>query len=61
MGALLFIFYWTVVVEPLGKAAGIGLVHFFLQASTPLLFMTVYPLLFRRIESRAKLHAAAQK
>ena len=54
VGALLFVFYWTVVIEPIGKAVGIGIVHFFLQASAPLLFMTVYPLLFRRIERRAK-------
>ena len=54
VGALLFIFYWVVVIEPIGKAIGIGIVHFFLQASAPLLFMTVYPLLFQRIEGRAK-------
>ena len=54
VGALLFVFYWTAVIEPLGKAVGIGIVHFFLQASAPLLFMTVYPLLFRRIERRTK-------
>ena len=52
VGALLFIFYWTVVIEPLGKAIGIGIAHFFLQASAPFLFMTVYPLLFSRIEKR---------
>ena len=55
VGALLFIFYWTVVIEPIGKAVGIGIVHFFLQASAPLLFMTVYPMLFCRIEGRKKL------
>ena len=53
-GALLFIAYWNIVMEPLGKAIGIGIVHFFLQASAPLLFMTVYPLAFKRIEKRAK-------
>lgn len=50
VGALLFIFYWTVVMEPVGKAVGIGIVHFFLQASAPFLFMTVYPMVFCRIE-----------
>ncbi len=54
VGALLFIGYWNIVMEPLGKAIGIGIVHFFLQASAPFLFMTVYPLLFCRIERRAK-------
>ena len=54
VGALLFIAYWTVVMEPLGKAIGVGIVHFFLQASAPLLFMTVYPLLFRCMEKRTE-------
>ena len=53
-GGLLYIFYWTVVMEPLGKAIGIGIVHFFLQASAPFLFMTVYPLIFKRIENAKK-------
>ena len=52
VGALLFIFYWVVIIEPLGKAIGIGIVHFFLQASAPLLFMTVYPLIFSSIERK---------
>ena len=52
VGALLFIGYWNIVMEPLGKAIGIGIVHFFLQASAPLLFMTVYPLAFKRVEQR---------
>ena len=43
-----------IVRLPIGKAVGIGIVHFFLQASGPCLFMTVYPLLFRHIEGRAK-------
>ena len=60
VGALLFVFYWTVIMEPIGKAVGIGIVHFFLQASCPFLFMTVYPLLFRRIESRTKTGDAAE-
>lgn len=46
LGSLLFILYWTAVVDPLGKTVGIGIVHFLLQASAPFLFMTVYPLLF---------------
>lgn len=54
VGALLFIGYWTVVVEPLGKAINVGIAHFFLQASAPLLFMTVYPLVFQCVEKHAK-------
>ena len=54
VGALLFIGYWNIVMEPVGKAIGIGVVHFFLQASAPFLFMTVYPVLFSRVERRLK-------
>ncbi len=54
VGALLFIAYWNIVMEPLGKFIGIGVVHFFLQASAPILFMTVYPLAFKCIEKRSK-------
>lgn len=46
--------YWNIMMEPLGKVIGIGIVHFFLQASAPLLFMTVYTLLFRCVEKRTK-------
>ena len=49
LGALLFVFYWTVIMEPLGNAIGIGLAHFFLQASAPFLFMTVYPWAFVKL------------
>ena len=52
VGAFLFIAYWNIIMEPLGKAIGIGVVHFFLQASAPLLFMTLYPLVFKFIETR---------
>lgn len=51
VGAFLFIAYWNIIMEPLGKAIGIGVVHFFLQASAPLLFMTLYPLVFKFIET----------
>lgn len=47
IGSLLFIIYWTVVVNYIGNKIGIGIVHFFLQASAPALFMTVYPMLFK--------------
>lgn len=54
VGAFLFIFYWLVIMEPIGKMIGIGIVHFFLQASAPFLFMTVYPMLFCAVERRMK-------
>lgn len=49
LGGLLFVFYWTAVMEPLGNAIGNGLAHFFLQASAPFLFMTVYPWIFSKL------------
>lgn len=48
LGSLLFVFYWTAVMEPIGNAIGNGLAHFFLQASAPFLFMTVYPWAFSK-------------
>ena len=54
VGGILVIFWWTAVITPLGKAIGIGIVHFFLQATTPVLFMTVYPVIFKKLETRHK-------
>ena len=48
LGSLLFVFYWTAVMEPIGNAFNNGLAHFFLQASAPFLFMTVYPWAFSK-------------
>ena len=42
-------------MEPIGKAIGIGIVHFFLQASAPLLFLTVYTLAFKCIKKFKKI------
>lgn len=53
VGALLVLFWWVAVVNPVGKMLNIGLAHFVLQATVPLLFMTVYPLVFKAIEGRA--------
>lgn len=52
VGAILFVFYWTVIMDPIGNAIGVGVAHFFLQASAPFLFMTVYPLIFKAIEKK---------
>lgn len=47
-GALLTVFYWTAVVNPLGKFIGVGVVHFVLHASIPLLMMVIYPMTFEK-------------
>lgn len=52
VGALAYVFTLTSIINPLGKAIGIGVVHFILQAVQPLFFMTVYPLLFTRFEKK---------
>ena len=52
VGALAYIFSLTVIINPLGKMIGIGIVHFILQAALPLLFMTVYPIIFTKIENK---------
>lgn len=52
IGGFLYIAWETILVGPLGKFIGVGVVHFFLKMSTPLLFMTVYPLIFKKIETK---------
>lgn len=49
-GGLLYVLYWTLVCDWLGKLIGIGVVHFLLQASAQVLFMTVYPMVFSRVQ-----------
>ena len=51
-GAAAFIFLYTTVIGPLGKAIGIGIVHFILQAGLIVLFMTVYPIIFTKFEKK---------
>ena len=48
LGAMLFVFYWNVIMIPVGDAIGTGMGHFIMQASAPFLFMTVYPWAFYR-------------
>lgn len=50
VGALLYIFVWTAVCDPIGKAIGFGPAHFVLQAACQVLFMTVYPMLFTKFQ-----------
>lgn len=52
IGGILYITWETVLVGPLGKFLDMGIMHFFLKMSTPLLFMTVYPIIFKKIESK---------
>lgn len=60
IGGFLYVAWETLLVGPLGKLAGIGVVHFFLKMSTPLIFMTLYPLIFKKIESKGFLQNKAE-
>lgn len=51
-GGILYVLYYTLVPGWLGKRIGIGMVHFVLSASAPLLFMTVYPIVFSKLQKR---------
>lgn len=48
IGALLVVFYWTVIVGPIGNFFKINIVYFLLTASVPFIFMVIYPLTFSR-------------
>lgn len=50
VGGLLVVFWWTAVASPVGKMIGTNWGYFLTQASTPLLFMTVYPLVFSKLQ-----------
>mgnify|MGYP003293147386 CR=1 FL=1 len=52
IGAILYVLWETVLVGPLGKVVDHGVMYFFLKMSTPLLFMTVYPIIFKKIEAK---------
>ena len=52
VGGLITVFWYTAVAIPIGKAAGSGIVHFITMASTPIICMVVYPLLFTIFERR---------
>ncbi len=54
VGVVLTVFWWTVIAGPVGKAAGVGLVHFVMQATTPFVFMVIYPMIFTRMEKHVK-------
>ena len=48
VGGLLTVFWYTAVAAPIGNAADTGVVHFITQASTPIVFMVFYPMLFKK-------------
>ena len=51
-GGLLAVFWWTAVAGPIGKMLGTNWSYFLTQASTPIVFMTVFPALFFKKEKR---------
>ena len=51
IGGLLAVFWWTTVAGPIGKMIGTNWGYFMTQASTPVMFMVVYPAIcFRKQE-----------
>lgn len=52
VGGLLFVFFYSAVFGPLGKLISFGPVYFVLQAAQMVLFMTVYPILFKKWEMK---------
>lgn len=52
IGGLLVAFWWTAVAGPIGKMLDTNWGYFLTQASTPLLFMTIYPLLFNKLQCK---------
>ncbi len=54
VGGLLVVFWWTAVATPLGKMIDTNWGYFLTQASTPVVFMTIYPkLCFRDGKKKA--------
>lgn len=49
IGGILYIFFWTSVCDPIGKAINFGLAYFVLQVACQVLFMTVYPWIYSKI------------
>ena len=54
VGGLLAAFWWTAIAGSIGKMIGTGLGHFITQATTPLVFMTLYPLCFTKLAEKHK-------
>lgn len=50
VGAVLYIFFWTVICDPIGKAVGVGIVYFIIQALCQIIFMTLYPLIAYKLQ-----------
>lgn len=51
-GGLLYVFTYTSINQPIGKAINFGPVYFALQAIQVAFFMTVYPIIFKAIENK---------
>lgn len=49
IGGLLVVVYWTIICSWLGSLININWVYFLLQASCPIIFIDLYPLLFNKI------------
>ena len=60
-GGLAFVFTQLVIVIPVAKASKSGLVYFLLFAACMVFFMTVYPIIFTKIEAKGRAKAAAKK
>lgn len=45
VGGLLVVFWWTAVASPVGKMIGTNWGYFLTQASTPIVFMVIFPAL----------------
>ena len=54
IGGLLVAFWWTAVAGPVGKLLDTNWGYFLTQASTPLLFMTLYPMVFNKLQCKRK-------
>ncbi len=52
LGGILYILYETTLVSYLGKMADVGVVYFLLKMSSPFIFMTFYPLIFKKISHK---------
>lgn len=48
VGALLVVAYYSIIVNAIGKLININVVYFLLRASTPLVFIVLYPLTWNK-------------
>lgn len=48
IGALLVVAYYSIIVNAVGKMININIIYFLLRASTPVVFMILYPLTWKK-------------